>query len=271
MTSRVAANRSFKKFCRLCNPMNLEGDPEQIFNSLSELYKGEGLTFHNLQHGIDTALRALELARRSGIIDGSEEMVTILAALFHDVGYPINREDHAKQGASRAREVLQSYGFPKEIVDKVATIIEEHDVFSRKPSSTLSQIVRDADLGSFATQLQMFLYGNYCLIDEFSRIGPFNPRNYWLNVLAMMQNLLVSLGVSVEERVENFNKFENFRYLTEAAKELYTESLKTNYEFWRALGLQFTIIVYAIISTGRMVYRALRRIGSYINYIAYHK
>ena len=72
------------------------------------------------------------------------------AALLHDVARAMEDEglvdDHAKEGARIAREILKRVGFPESEIEKVAYCIEVHRFRSGvKPETIEAQILQDAD------------------------------------------------------------------------------------------------------------------------------
>jgi len=72
------------------------------------------------------------------------------AALLHDVARAMEDEglvdDHAKEGARIAREILKRVGFPESKIEKVAYCIEVHRFRSGvKPETIEAQILQDAD------------------------------------------------------------------------------------------------------------------------------
>ena len=72
------------------------------------------------------------------------------AALLHDVARAMEDEglvdDHAREGARIAHEILRRVGFPRDKIEKVAYCIEVHRFKSGvKPETIEAQILQDAD------------------------------------------------------------------------------------------------------------------------------
>lgn len=72
------------------------------------------------------------------------------AALLHDVARAMEDEglvdDHAREGARIARDILRRVGFPEEKIERVAYCIEVHRFRSGvKPETIEAQILQDAD------------------------------------------------------------------------------------------------------------------------------
>ena len=78
-------------------------------------------------HDADHAFRVRNLALRLAALSGADVEVVEAAALLHDIGHSVGREDHAENGASFAREVLAQSGFPGEKISTVANCIQRHD------------------------------------------------------------------------------------------------------------------------------------------------
>ncbi|MFA4647688.1 HD domain-containing protein [Pyrococcus kukulkanii] len=97
-------------------------------------------------HGLSHTLRVLKLSLYIGSQEGADLEVLALASLLHDVARPLEDkgaiEDHAKESAKIAGEVLK--GHPK--VREVVHAIEAHR-FSNKirPKTLEAKILSDAD------------------------------------------------------------------------------------------------------------------------------
>ncbi len=91
---------------------------------------------------------ALRIAGELGA--GVDLDVLKAAALLHDVARAMEDEglveDHAREGARIAREILARVGFPREKIERVAYCIEVHRFRSGvKPETLEAQILQDAD------------------------------------------------------------------------------------------------------------------------------
>lgn len=91
---------------------------------------------------------ALRIAREVG--QPVDLDVLRAAAILHDVARAMEDEglveDHAREGARIARELLRRLGFPEEKIERVAYCIEAHRFRSGvKPETIEAQILQDAD------------------------------------------------------------------------------------------------------------------------------
>lgn len=98
-------------------------------------------------HGFDHVLRVLALAERIARAEGANLEIVRAAVLLHDVGRAEEAQGkgcHARIGAERAREILQSY--PQDKVEAVAEAIASHRFREGPdPRSLEAQVLYDAD------------------------------------------------------------------------------------------------------------------------------
>jgi predicted metal-dependent HD superfamily phosphohydrolase len=100
--------------------------------------------YHNLQHTKDVADIVKDVAENSGI-DEEEKELLLIAAWFHDTGYPESILQHELKSAEIAEEYLKSINFP---FGKIATV--KQLILSTKipqnPKSLSEKIICDADI-----------------------------------------------------------------------------------------------------------------------------
>jgi uncharacterized protein len=102
-------------------------------------------------HDWDHTRRVYNLCLHIGKREGAELEVLQLAAILHDIGR--EQQDasegqvcHAELGAVMAREILEKYGFPREMTEKVVHCIATHRFRGDKaPLSQEAKILYDAD------------------------------------------------------------------------------------------------------------------------------
>lgn len=93
-------------------------------------------------HGWKHTERVRELVLKIGKEEGADLEVLELAALLHDIARKQERECHAKEGAEKAREILEGY----EKKDEVVHCIEAHRFSKGKEPETLeAKVLQDAD------------------------------------------------------------------------------------------------------------------------------
>lgn len=95
-------------------------------------------------HDFDHVLRVTALAERIAGAEGADLDVVRTAALLHDVGETLGREDHHLVGALMARDLLRKA--PPAFVDAVAHAVEAHRFRAAPAPLTLeAQCLSDAD------------------------------------------------------------------------------------------------------------------------------
>jgi uncharacterized protein len=164
------------------------------------------LFFHDLHHTKDDVLPAAErLAEKEGIT-GNELLLLRTAALYHDIGYVEQYDQHELISAKIASETLPGFGYSPEQIDRVRKIIlatqmrevDGEHVQLADSDDKLQKIMCDADLDALGRD-DCFMLGH-------------NLRREW-NSRGM------SLGL--REWYEFQLKFlENHTYFTEAARSL---------------------------------------------------
>jgi uncharacterized protein len=105
------------------------------------------LFYHSLQHTRDdVAPAALHIARRMDV-NGDDLLLVRTAALFHDIGYLVQREQHEAIGVDMCQRVLPGFGYSSGQIGKIAGMIMATRL-PQSPRDTLEAIVADADLDS---------------------------------------------------------------------------------------------------------------------------
>ncbi|MGN0483447.1 MAG: HD domain-containing protein [Lachnospiraceae bacterium] len=75
---------------------------------------------------LDHTVRVTRWVERICAGEHVDPEIPVTAAIFHDIGYNINRNDHPKHSAVLARKYLESHGFSPDYVDEVCEIIALH-------------------------------------------------------------------------------------------------------------------------------------------------
>jgi len=122
---------------------------EEIFERIrEEAKKHYKHQHHDFSHAERVCKLALRIARELGEPVDLDALKA--AALLHDVARAYEDEglveDHAKEGARIAREILRKVGFPEEKIEKVAYCIEVHRFREGVvPAALEAVILQDAD------------------------------------------------------------------------------------------------------------------------------
>ena len=107
------------------------------------------LHYHNVKHTKYVLQQAETIAEEEGI-NGRDLFLVKIAALYHDIGFLVHREDHEKLGCKIVREELKDSDLTTEEINKVCGMIMATQV-PQQPQSILEKIVADADLEYLGT------------------------------------------------------------------------------------------------------------------------
>lgn len=101
----------------------------------------DGTTTHDYQH----TLRVYKLSEQIAIEEKADVELVRVGALLHDIGRSIG-EPHTETGAIKAREILESFDYPRALIPLVEGIIRKHGTREADQTRTLEeQIIWDAD------------------------------------------------------------------------------------------------------------------------------
>ena len=112
--------------------------------------------YHSFSHTIDMRDSAARIAEFESISENDKELV-LVAALFHDAGFIINRENHEMHSCTIANEMLPQFGYAPIEMEAVCKLIMATQM-PVNPKSKLEEIICDADL-------------DYLGRDDFKEIG----------------------------------------------------------------------------------------------------
>lgn len=162
-------------------------------------------TYHNFEHTAGVINAAQELSQVAKLTDLDQEDL-ILAAIFHDVGYTIEKENHEHRSANIAREYLLSKGLQQHRVKRIGEIILATKLDS-KSTDPLHRLIKDADMYGLAAN-------NY---DEIA------------SRLLNENNLMDGTALTSQSWIEqNISFLKAHEYHTKAGKKLYKKAKKKN-------------------------------------------
>lgn len=107
------------------------------------------LHYHSPAHTRYVLERAEALAEKEGI-SGRDLFLIKVAALYHDLGFVQERENHEQIACNMAAKELPQFGLTQEEITKVCKMIKATQI-PQKPTSTLEKILADADLEYLGT------------------------------------------------------------------------------------------------------------------------
>jgi uncharacterized protein len=165
------------------------------------------LCYHGLEHTFEHVLPAAIQLAEWYELDQEEVRLLEIAAAFHDIGWIDEGVEHEKEGIRIAREILPSYGFRKDQIDRIVGIIKATRP-PQAPQNLLEQIMVDADLDVLGRE------------------------DYWLRNEELRSELsLNGHRMSDEEWHLNQLQFlESHNYYTDAARQLRDEGKQTHIE-----------------------------------------
>ncbi len=165
------------------------------------------MRYHGLRHTFDLVLPAAMRLAKLYDIDQPDIDILKVAAAFHDIGWIVEGNEHEKQGVLIAREVLPSFGFQHDQIDRVAGIIMATRT-PQSPKNLLEKIMADADLDVLGRE--DFWERNQDLRTERSLNGHRMSDEEWY--------------------LSQLNFLEVHSYFTDAAKQLRDEDKQTHIE-----------------------------------------
>ncbi|HKK38947.1 MAG TPA: HD domain-containing protein [Cryomorphaceae bacterium] len=150
---------------------------DRIFERLEKSLNPD-LTYHNVEHTLMVMEWAEELARREGVTDREFVLIQV-AALFHDTGFLVSREEHEKRSCEIARKELADEDFTAEEIDLICGMIMATKI-PQTPTNHLDRILVDADLYYLGTNN----YNKYAtqLHDELKSFNSELSNEEWKNI-----------------------------------------------------------------------------------------
>ena len=100
--------------------------------------------YHSFSHTIDMHDSAERIASFENVGENDKEIV-LVAALFHDAGFIIDRENHEMHSCTIAKELLPQYDYASSEIDTVCNLIMATQM-PVQPKNKLEEIICDADL-----------------------------------------------------------------------------------------------------------------------------
>ncbi|MFZ1518715.1 MAG: Pycsar system effector family protein [Ignavibacteriaceae bacterium] len=124
---------------------------QDLFNSakmfVSEMFEGnqaKDFTYHNLNHALEVVDNVVEIGKNSDLNE-SEINILKLAAIFHDVGWITDLNNHEKKSGEIASKFLSSYGLEQSEIMKVLDLIYITDL-KMTPTTLPQMVLRDSDI-----------------------------------------------------------------------------------------------------------------------------
>jgi len=138
----------------------------------------ESLAYHNAHHTEFVVEKAKTLANYENIKGRDLELIKV-AALYHDIGFLFNREDHENLGCQFASQDLHSSFLTQKELDKVCGMIIATKI-PQRPQNILEKIVADADLFYLGTS--KYKQFSQKLFIELKHFDPSLNEEKWLKI-----------------------------------------------------------------------------------------
>lgn len=185
---------------------------EHLGNKNSHHWKEKGNKYY---HGERVATLVLELRKLILPEDDSHDEILTVTSWFHDIMN--GNEDHATQGAKKAREVLQGYCTEAEL-DTICEIIAIHDdrTTGRDTYSDYIKLHQDADL-----------------LDHFGIFDIWMSFSYFVSHGKNMKDVMHWLS--------EVRPFEDAKYLSELNYEISRRIYKEKSDFVRSFSERFQV------------------------------
>jgi len=118
----------------------------EVSNYVKKLFETNPSFFryHNFYHTKEVVDIVEDLAENSVISEGDRELL-LIAAWFHDIGYPETIPYHEEKSAEKAEEFLSEKNYPPDKIAAVKKLILSTKV-PQSPENILEQIMCDADI-----------------------------------------------------------------------------------------------------------------------------
>ncbi len=168
---------------------------EYALNQLEQKLPGF-LTYHSYFHTVREVLPvSRRLAQECGVPDEDLQLLE-LAAVYHDIGYLHNIQEHEQASAKVAQEVLPGFGLSKAEIETITSMILATRL-PAKPTTLLEKILADADL--FVLGGEDFFNRSEDLRRELSARGQAYPLKKWYEIqLAFMEEHAYFTPVAAE-------------------------------------------------------------------------
>lgn len=133
------------------------------------------LFYHSYHHTLDV-LNSVELIAVGEGIEGENLMLLKTAAVFHDMGFIIQYDDHERESCKLAKEILPSFNYSEEQQEKIFGMIMATKI-PQSPKNHLEEILCDADLDYLGRE-DFWLISDR-LFDELTVLNRMKDRLSW--------------------------------------------------------------------------------------------
>ncbi len=104
----------------------------------------QNLHYHTIDHTLDVYQSVSSIAKSEGVITKEIKLLQI-AAIYHDVGYLIENQNHEEHSCDLARKYLPQFQYDEDEINAICSIIMATKM-PQNPKTHLERIICDADL-----------------------------------------------------------------------------------------------------------------------------
>lgn len=136
------------------------------------------LTYHSAEHTQYVLNKAVEIATHENV-KGEDLDLVKFAALYHDVGFLVQKDDHEALGCEIIRKECTAYGLSDSAIERICGMVMATKI-PQNPQNLLEEIVADADLEYLGTE--HFDIGSDRLYRELKYDDPKFSMKQWLEI-----------------------------------------------------------------------------------------
>ena len=183
--------------------MLLKPESEFILKKLNDDLAPQ-LYYHSVRHTLDVYERAGYIADHENIT-GKDKELLLVAVLYHDSGYLVQKEGHEKISCDIALKALPDFGYSREDIETICRIIMATKL-PQQPHTLAEEIICDADL-------------DYLGRDDFFELGS-----------DLYKEMLASDSVTGKEDwdLQQIDFLSQHKYFTKTAQQLRNQKKEEN-------------------------------------------
>lgn len=154
---------------------NLDAARQYAYERLSQEL-APTLHYHCLAHTFDDVVPAAVRFGRDSGFKGEDLGLIETAAIYHDIGYLVGRQEHENIGVDICYEVLPTFGYRPAHLERIAAMIMATQL-PQNATTLEARIIADADMDSLGRE--DFLHTSLALRRELESIGIYRTDAEW--------------------------------------------------------------------------------------------
>ena len=142
------------------------------------------LHYHTIDHTLDVYESVATIAKLEGVNSSNTKLLQI-AAIYHDVGYLIEKENHEEHSCDTARKYLPQFNYTSEDINAICSLIMATKM-PQSPKTHLEEIICDADL-DYLGRSDFFIVSKR-LYKEMMELGSITNWEDWIKLQEIFLN-----------------------------------------------------------------------------------